>query len=971
MKIRRKLSFAFLLIALTPLCVLSLLNYKHLRLTLEERANQGLLAEARILAENLDGFITANLDIIRSEAQIPIFGEFLDIPPEDRGPNTAIYREVVAHLVAFGRKNQLYLRSYALLDRSGKSAANTTVATVSGHESHWAHFSTPMRDRLPHVSIRFTPGLRRDEDGLFFSAAVFNANRKVVGILRAQYKVAILQNAIAADTRQAPAGIIVTLLDEHHIYLTHSTKPERMFKSVVPLGPDRVEELQRIGRLPRRPIAELATNLPDFERGLNSVNTQTFFTFQDEVAYRYVAAVVPLEVQPWLLVFAKPYDTFLGPINVQIHQTLLIVLIAIGVVVMGTYILSRYLAAPIVHLTMVANKLASGDLTSRSRISTRDEIGDLSLSFDEMAERIQKTLKGLEQEIAERKRMGEELLIAKERVQVTMDSIGDAVMTTDAYGQVEYLNPVAEKLTGWSLEEARGHSLHSVFHIINEETRKPVLDPVARCISNGKIIGLANHTVLISRSGREYAIQDSAAPILGKNGEILGVVLVFNDVTEARHLALQATHQAAHDALTGLVNRREFEVRLEEALRSAKDRGIEHSLCYLDLDQFKIVNDTAGHVAGDELLKQVTEMLKAKVRSRDTLARIGGDEFSLILEYCPLDKAHQIAESLVTILQNFSFSWEGRIFRIGVSIGVVSINSESDSTSKLLSQADVACYTAKDLGRNRVYVYQPEDSEVKRRHTEIHRVAELREALENKRFRLYCQPIFKISQANRGMPTDYEILLRLLDPEGTLSLPGTFIPAAERYGLMPAIDRWVIESSLCWYCKLHTDFQLETGFAINLSGSSLNDASLFDFVQAKLNEYSIPPERICLEITETAAINHLSEARSFIRELKQSGCRFALDDFGSGFSSFNYLKHLPVDYLKIDGCFVRDIVNDPINHAMVTAINEVAHTMNIRTVAEWAESPAIVTQLRELGVDYVQGYAVGAPVALEEIKRVG
>jgi diguanylate cyclase (GGDEF)-like protein/PAS domain S-box-containing protein len=559
-----------------------------------------------------------------------------------------------------------------------------------------------------------------------------------------------------------------------------------------------------------------------------------------------------------------------------------------------------------------------------------------------------------------------ELFDEKERAQVTLHSIGDAVITTDPHGRVEYMNPVAETLTQWSLAQARGKKLARVFRIIDQHTRKPAPDPVTRCQRAGKVVALAGNTALLSRCGKEYAIQDSAAPILDRDGDLLGVVLVFNDVTEARRLAQEVSHQAAHDALTGLVNRREFETRLERALHGARTRQVAHALCYLDLDQFKVVNDTAGHAAGDQLLVQVGALLTQKVRSRDTLARIGGDEFSLILENCPLRKAHEIAQALVCAIHDFRFSWQDRTFRLGVSIGVTPITADVENTDTLLTQADVACYTAKDLGRNRVHVYEPEDSELSRRHTEIQRAAQLREALEKEWFRLYCQPIYPLAGATDN-PVEYEILLRLVDAKGEILLPGNFIPAAERYGLIAAIDRWVIHAALRWYGKLAASAPRAAGIAINLSGQSLDDVSLLEFARAQLVEFAVPPERVCFEITETAAINHLGQATRFMQELKKSGCRFALDDFGTGLSSFSYLKHLPVDYLKIDGSFVRDVGKDPTNRAMLAAINEVGHIMGISTVAEWAQDDATISQLRELGVDYVQGYLLGHPVPVEQI----
>lgn len=566
---------------------------------------------------------------------------------------------------------------------------------------------------------------------------------------------------------------------------------------------------------------------------------------------------------------------------------------------------------------------------------------------------------GIARDITDRKQAEERLFAEKERLLVTLQSIGDAVISTDAQGDVEYLNPVAEYLTGWKLEEARGLPLRQIFVIVNEETREPAPDPVARCFAEGRVIGLANHTILISRSGTEYAIQDSAAPIRSRDERILGVVLVFHDVTEARSLAAQMTHQALHDGLTGLVNRREFERRLQRSVDNAIAHGGEHALCYLDLDQFKVVNDTAGHVAGDEMLKQIAHILGNKVRSRDTLARVGGDEFTLILENCALDKAIEICDSLISALQEYSFRWGERTFRVGVSIGVVLITLATSDATQAMTQADVACYTAKDLGRNRIYVYSSDDGKPTMRHAEIHRAAELREALDRGDFHLFQQAIYPVAASPR-VAVEYEILIRMKDRMGKMIPPGAFIPAAERFSLMEGIDRWVIETAFRWFSETRHENPL-TGIAINLSGASLGNNTLLDFIRHQMEAFSIPGARLCFEITETAAINNLTDAVHLITELKQQGCRFALDDFGSGLSSFNYIKTIPVDYLKIDGSLVRDIAEDPVDRAMVTAINQVGKAMGVQTIAEWVETEAVVAVLTDIGVDYMQGYLLGEP----------
>ncbi len=567
---------------------------------------------------------------------------------------------------------------------------------------------------------------------------------------------------------------------------------------------------------------------------------------------------------------------------------------------------------------------------------------------------------------SERKHSENALFEEKERLEVTLHSIGDGVISTDPGGRIEYLNPAAERLTGWSAAQAVGKRLAEVFYIVDELSGEPSSDPVRRCLEDENAVELPAPTLLLGRGGEEYAIQYSAATIHCPAGDIQGVVLVFKDVTDARRMEQELSYQATHDPLTGLVNRNEFGHRLHSALTTTRESGTIHTLLYLDLDQFKLVNDTAGHIAGDGLLQEIAQLLQSKIRTRDTLARLGGDEFSVLLEGCPREKGSGIAQSLVLALRNHRFQWEGKSFDIGVSIGLVAINGDTLDAVELMSQADVACYAAKESGRNRVQVYESDGAELSPRHNEILRATELSRHLENERFCLHAQAIMPLD--NKQVPLHLEILVRLLNDEGEILPPASFIPAAERFGIMAAIDRWVIKTTLSQYHAV-VESVGEVTLAINLSGNSLTDDDLLDFVLEQLALNKVPAGQICFEITETAAIANLNQASHFIRHLRRHGCRFALDDFGSGLSSFAYLKNLPIDYLKIDGSFVRDMVDDPIDHAMVAAINQVGKTMVIRTIAEWVENPETMRALQELGVDYAQGYGIGKPVPLEEIRR--
>jgi diguanylate cyclase (GGDEF)-like protein/PAS domain S-box-containing protein len=564
-------------------------------------------------------------------------------------------------------------------------------------------------------------------------------------------------------------------------------------------------------------------------------------------------------------------------------------------------------------------------------------------------------------DISERRLAEEALFQEKERAEVTLHCIGDAVITTDTKAAVTYLNPVAERLTGWSLDEARGQPLPLVFRIIDEENRKPVPDPVHRCLREGRVTGLPEHTVLVSRFGEEHAIDDSAAPIHDRSGDVLGAVLVFHDVSETRRLSRQLQHDAAHDALTGLVNRREFERRLERAVASARRHGLEHALCYFDLDQFKLVNDTAGHAAGDALLKQVKSLLAGKFRDRDTLARLGGDEFALLLDNCRLDEACRIAEIIVATFRSWRFPWKDRTFHVGASAGVAAIDRGCESAAQALSQADVACYTAKENGRNRVHVYRGDGVKPSSHHARMILAATLNDALNENRFRLFAQPIVPLN-GEEG-PARNEVLLRLQDGSGAIILPDTFIPAAERYGMMARIDRWVIDNALR-VCAATGGARAGAELSLNLSGDSLSSEDLAEFVLQAFRAHGVRPDAICFEVTESA-IRNLDNALKFIGEMRRHGCRIALDDFGSGQSSFHYLRTLPTDYLKIDGAFVRNIDEDEQNEAMVAAINDVAHKLGIATIAEYVEDMPTAERLCRIGVDYGQGHAFGRPAPLD------
>jgi diguanylate cyclase (GGDEF)-like protein/PAS domain S-box-containing protein len=570
-------------------------------------------------------------------------------------------------------------------------------------------------------------------------------------------------------------------------------------------------------------------------------------------------------------------------------------------------------------------------------------------------------------DIEYRKQTEAQLFAEKERAEVTLASIADAVITVDRDGCIEYLNAVAERLTEWSLREAKGQPLASVFAVIEETTGRTVGERLDQALREGGTIHLESDIVLLRRGSAPIAVDASMAPIGDRAGRVEGAVLVFQDMSRERQYAARLSHLATHDALTGLPNRREFENRLRAALDRPQDSNYHHAVLYLDVDQFKVVNDTCGHAAGDELLRQVSNLLRPGLRAGDTIARLGGDEFGVLLEHCPPEPALRIAEGLRRSVSDFKFSWGARSFATSVSIGVVNMIDGPRTLADALSAADAACYLAKDKGRNRIQVYHPRDTDVAVRHGEMEWVDRLQRALAEDRFQLFAQPIHSLN-IEAPINNYVELLVRLRSERDELVPPMAFVPAAERYNLMPALDRWVLRHAF----ELLAANRMRRGWepalcAINLSGASINDDSFLDYLLAEFLRSGVPHSMICFEITETTAVTSLSKAAEFIGSLRGLGCRFALDDFGAGVSSFNYLKHLPVDYVKIDGSFVRDMVHDPVDRAMVEAIHSIGHVMGKRTIAESVETVEIIDLLKMIGVDYAQGYGIARPMAFERM----
>ena len=563
-------------------------------------------------------------------------------------------------------------------------------------------------------------------------------------------------------------------------------------------------------------------------------------------------------------------------------------------------------------------------------------------------------------DITDRKQVQDALYQEKEQAQVTLSSIADGVITTDIIGRINFINPAALKLIGQDREELINRRIDLAVSIESEQDKMPVFE----CMERGTQIDSMSGDVLYNKSGQSLIIHQVASPIHNQIGDTIGAVMIFRDVSKSHRLASRLSWQASHDDLTQLINRREFERHLQSVMDSSINENTEHCLCYLDLDKFKVVNDTCGHAAGDELLKQLADIFRDNVRGSDILARLGGDEFAIILTQCKPEPAQRIAENIRLGIEDFRFGWGDTSFQVGVSIGLVMIDSSCPSISEIFNAADSACFAAKQAGRNRLHIYKADDVDIAQRQGEARWMLRIQQALEEDRFELNYQPIVPVD-GDKNKPVHYEILVRMIDEEGESIPPGAFIPAAERYQMMSKIDYWVIQHVFEWLEQFWDPCSPEI-FAINLSGQSMADGELQQKIKKLVEVSSVSPENISFEITETAAISNLKLATNFISDLKAIGCKFALDDFGSGLSSFAYLKNLPVDYLKIDGAFVKDMNHNAIDRAMVESIHHIGSVMNLKTIAEFVENDEILQVLKRVGVDYAQGYGIARPKPLPQ-----
>lgn len=609
-------------------------------------------------------------------------------------------------------------------------------------------------------------------------------------------------------------------------------------------------------------------------------------------------------------------------------------------------LLSR-VAKPISLLAKTAQKIGHNhDYSVRAKKHSEDEIGILVDSFNSMLETIESK--------------NNSLLALKNNFQALYDNNPTMVFDLSLNGQIQSVNQFGAKQIGLTVKQLLGTSIYNFTHPEDLADSKLFFKA---CETHPDQVQ-KQEVRLICQNGNIIWVRETAR-IVNTAHSSQHFLLVCEDITETRRLADRIAYQASHDELTGLTNRRQFDEYIQSLVEKSQGDNSVHVMCYLDLDQFKVVNDTCGHLAGDELLRQLGELLRLQVRKTDVLARLGGDEFGILMSHCNVEQALLTSEKLRSAICDFQFAWDNRSFSVSVSIGIAPINRTSGNAVDILKEADAACYAAKEKGRNRIHVFSSTDEELAERQGEMQWVEKIRLGIDENRFQLYGQLIVPTTHTEEGL--HFETLLRYRDEQGNIIPPGAFLPAAERYNIAPALDRWVI-SNLFEYLGTTPGFieRLEL-CSVNLSGLSLSDETMLEFISKQFRKWQIPTYKICFEITETAAISNLSYAKQFIDSLRKKGCLFSLDDFGSGLSSFAYLKNLPVDFLKIDGLFVKDILEDKIDWTMVKAINEVGHVMNKKTIAEFVENQNIFELLKTLGVNYAQGYGIAKPIPLREL----
>ena len=985
MRIKSKLVTYLLAISLTPLLITMGLSLGYTSNEVEKLTLQAARERVDTSAEILSAYFSSRISEIQAYTQTPLVTSMDWHPMRD-----FLRREVNRHQGVYEK---------FILSGPSSHFRNTTVGNPAKDDfasfndndpnaklksirkrGYWQALVGTNKNAEPrtHVSnpmISYTTGVKQ----VVVGSSILSADGQLIGMLgggiawkEIEKNINTIRNGIINDYG---SEVKISLVDSDGIYIYH-WDPEKVVHLSLdedgkPILNDIGEKIVHLSKITEDSSKELVNVGESLLKGMNGYRFYTSADSQQEL----VALYAPVHAAGYGLIMSIPKTTILAPVaNLQSYFGILILIVTSAVLILSALTARRVLRR-ILKLNEASKMIAAGDYEKKITPRGHDEISELAVSFNTMSDGLKTREQSLHTERQESERVLQDLnlelekkvdqrtaaiLAAKEQLSDFKDAIDEhsIVSMTDLDGTITFANDKFCDISGYSREELIGQN-HRLLNSGNQDTS--YWGDMFQTISKGK--SWHDEVRNIAKDGSFYWVKTTIMPSFDDTGTIKNYISIRTDITENKQLNEKVSYQASHDVLTGLVNRREFERRLEQLISRSED-GVPHSVLYLDLDEFKVVNDTCGHHAGDELLRQIPDLIKQHTRKADLVARLGGDEFGLILNACDENNAKNVANIILQSISDFQFCWKSQCYKIGVSIGIVVLGDEPTNLAETLKSADSACYAAKDRGRNTVVVYSPSDNEIANRQEQMSWVSKLTRCLEDDQFVLYSQPIVPANNSESDN-ISYEILLRMTDG-GNIIPPGAFLPAAERYNKITQIDRWVVSRTFSMI-KDHRGFLEKTDhISINLSGVSLTDESFIAFLVDEIEGNNLHG-KICFEITETAAVTNLSAASKAINILHAMGVRFSLDDFGSGLSSFAYLKNLQVDYLKIDGHFVKDIVTDPIDRAMVNSIHEVGSVMGKTTIAEFVENDEILSVLRDIGVDYVQGYGIGKPRPLTSL----
>ena len=985
MRIKSKLVTYLLAISLIPLLITMGFSLGHTSIEVEKLTLQAAQERVDISAEKLSSYFSSRISEVQSYTQTPLVTSMNWHPMRD-----FLRREVKRHKGIY-EKFILSVPSAHFRNTTVGNPAKDDFASFDDDDpdaklksirkrGYWqaligTNKNAELRSHVSNPMISYTTGVKQ----VVVGSSILSSDGKLIGMLgggiawkEIEKIINTIRNGITDDYG---SEVKLSLIDSDGIYIYH-WNPEKVVhldldENGEPMFNNIGEKIVHLTKIIEEPSKELVNIGKSLLEGKHGYKFYTSVESQQEL----VALYSPVHAAGYGLIISIPKSTILTPVtNLQSYFSVLILLVTLAVLILAA-ITAKQVLRRIFILNEASKMIAAGDYEKKITPSSQDEISELAASFNTMAddlkarEKSQRTkrqkaeavLQQVNHELEDKvEQRTVAILSAKEQLSDFKDAIDEhsIVTITDIKGTIIYANDKFCHISGYSKEELIGQN-HRMLNSGNQETS--YWTKMFETVSSGKT--WHDEVKNIAKDGSFYWVNTTIMPSLDETGAIKNYISIRTDITENKQLNEKISYQASHDVLTDLVNRREFERRLEHLISRAED-GVPHSVLYLDLDEFKVVNDTCGHHAGDELLRQIPGLIKQHTRKSDLVARLGGDEFGIILNACNEEQAKKISNSILQSISDFQFCWDNRTYKIGVSIGIVVLNDEQTNLIEVLKSADSACYAAKDRGRNTVVVYSSSDDDLVDRQDQMNWATKLTQCLEDDQFVLYAQPIVPIKDTIVKKPS-YEILLRMTEGEKIIP-PGAFLPAAERYNKITQIDRWVVSKTFSMFKDQNGFLEKIDHISINLSGASLTDKSFMKFLVDEINQSNLH-NKICFEITETALISNLSVAARFIDKLHDMGIRFSLDDFGSGLSSFAYLKNLHVDYLKIDGYFVKDIASNPIDRAMVNSIHEIGSVMGKTTIAEFVEDDEILSILREIGVDYAQGYGIGKPAPLSDI----